>query len=106
MSTSSKKLADRESEDVLEYCTQEQLGFTPWFPLATGDLAKAGGPLAGVARRLHVTPAQIALAWLLAKSPVMLPIPGTASVEHLMENVAAAGVRLSDNDLAALEGLA
>lgn len=95
-------LADRESEDVLEYCTREKLGFIPWFPLATGDLAKGGGPLAEIAHRLRATPAHVALAWLLAKSPVMLPIPGTASVMHLKENVAAAGLTLSEGDLATL----
>lgn len=96
-------LAERESEDVLEYATRENIGFIPWFPLATGDLAAAGGPLAEIAHRLRAKPAQVALAWLLAKSPVMLPIPGTASVEHLKENVAAANVKLSDEDLAGLE---
>ncbi len=96
-------LVERESEDVLEYCTRENLGFIPWFPLATGDLVDPGGPLAEIAHRLRATPAQVALAWLLAKSPVMLPIPGTASVDHLKENVAAANVKLSGDDLAALE---
>jgi pyridoxine 4-dehydrogenase len=96
-------LTDRASEDVLQYCTRENLGFIPWFPLATGDLAQAGGPLAEIAGRRHATPAQVALAWLLAKSPVMLPIPGTASVEHLKENMAAANVKLSDEDLAVLD---
>jgi aryl-alcohol dehydrogenase-like predicted oxidoreductase len=96
-------LADRESEDVLEYCTREKIGFIPWFPLATGDLAEAGGPLAEIAHRLQATPAQVALAWLLAKSPVMLPIPGTASVEHLKENVGSVNVTLGDDDLAALD---
>jgi pyridoxine 4-dehydrogenase len=99
-------LTDRESENVLHYCTRENLGFIPWFPLATGDLAKGGGTLAHIAHRVHATPAQVALAWLLAKSPVMLPIPGTASVEHLKENVAAASVKLSEDDLAALEAMA
>ena len=95
-------LTNRESQDVLGYCTRANLGFIPWFPLATGDLARAGGPLTEVAHRRRATPAQVALAWLLAESPVMLPIPGTASVEHLKENVAAAGLTLSDEDLAAL----
>lgn len=83
-------LQERNSEDVLAYCTRENIGFIPWFPLATGDLAEHGGPLARVARRYHAKPSQIALAWLLAKSPVMLPIPGTSSVEHLKENTHAA----------------
>ena len=96
-------LADREAEPVLDYCTRENIGFIPWFPLATGDLAQGDGALAQVAHRLHVTPAQVALAWLLKKSPVMLPIPGTASVEHLKENLAAGGVTLGDDDFALLE---
>jgi aryl-alcohol dehydrogenase-like predicted oxidoreductase len=95
--------ADRETEVVLEYCAREKIGFIPWFPLATGDLADSDGPLAHVAGRLRVTPAQVALAWLLKRSPVMLPIPGTASIEHLKENVAAGGVTLSDDDFAMLE---
>jgi pyridoxine 4-dehydrogenase len=95
-------LTNRESQDVLGYCARANLGFIPWFPLATGDLARASGPLREVAHRRRATPAQVALAWLLAESPVMLPIPGTASVEHLKENVAAAGLTLSDEDLAAL----
>jgi pyridoxine 4-dehydrogenase len=89
-------LVDRESEPVLEYCTREQLGFIPWFPLATGNLAKAGGPVERVSRQVGVAPAQVALAWLLRKSPVMLPIPGTATVAHLEENTQAALVELDD----------
>jgi pyridoxine 4-dehydrogenase len=92
-------LADRHSEDVLEACEREGMGFIPWFPLATGDLAHPGGPLDEVARAHDATPGQIALAWLLARSPVMLPIPGTSSIEHLEENVAAADVRLSGDEL-------
>lgn len=92
-------LGDRESEDVVEYCTRENLGFVPWFPLATGDLAESGGPLARIAERLGAKPAQVALAWLLAKSPVMLPIPGTSSVRHLKENVGAATLKLSPSDM-------
>jgi len=87
-------LADRGSEAVLDYCTRENIGFIPWFPLATGNLAKPGGPLAKAATRLGAQPAQVALAWLLAKSPVMLPIPGTSKVSHLEENVAAALLKL------------
>jgi aryl-alcohol dehydrogenase-like predicted oxidoreductase len=83
-------LADRSSEAVLDYCARENIGFIPWFPLATGELAKPGGPLAQIAERLHALPTQIALAWLLAKSPVILPIPGTSKVKHLEENAAAA----------------
>jgi pyridoxine 4-dehydrogenase len=95
-------LTDRKSEDVLDYCTRENLGFIPWFPLATGSLANPGGPLARVAETLGAQPAQVALAWLLRKSPVMLPIPGTSSVKHLEENTAAA---LLDLDEAVLEEL-
>jgi pyridoxine 4-dehydrogenase len=97
-------LTDRGSEDVLEFCEREGIGFIPWFPLATGDLARRGGPLDEIAARHDATPGQVALAWLLARSPVMLPIPGTSSVEHLEENVAAAELRLSDEELATLSG--
>jgi aryl-alcohol dehydrogenase-like predicted oxidoreductase len=89
-------LVDRQSEGVLDYCTREEIGFIPWFPLATGDLAKPGGPLARVAERLGAKPAQVAIAWLLRKSPVMLPIPGTSKVAHLEENTAAALLKLDD----------
>ena len=89
-------LVDRQSEPVLDYCTREQLGFIPWFPLATGSLAKAGGPVGQASTRLSVTPSEVALAWLLRKSAVMLPIPGTASVAHLEENTRAAVVELDD----------
>jgi pyridoxine 4-dehydrogenase len=87
-------LTDRHSEDVLEVCDRDGLGFIPWFPLAVGDLARPGGPLDEAARAQHATPSQLALAWLLARSPVVLPIPGTASVEHLEENVAAGDLQL------------
>ena len=97
-------LTDRGSEDVLDFCEREGIGFIPWFPLATGDLARPGGPLDEIAARHDATPGQVALAWLLARSPVMLPIPGTSSVEHLQENVAAAELRLSDEELATLSG--
>jgi pyridoxine 4-dehydrogenase len=96
-------LTDRKSEDVLDYCTRENLGFIPWFPLATGSLANPGGPLARVAETLDAQPAQVALAWLLRKSPVMLPIPGTSSVEHLEENTAAALLDLDGSVLEELE---
>jgi pyridoxine 4-dehydrogenase len=83
-------LADREHEDVLNYCETHNLGFIPWFPVAAGDLAKPGGPLDHVAKKHNATVAQLSVAWLLHRSPVMLPIPGTSSVNHLEENVAAA----------------
>jgi len=96
-------LANRKSEDVLEYAEAEGIGFIPWFPLATGDLAAPGGPLARAAERLHAKPSQVALAWLLQRSPVMLPIPGTSKVKHLEENVAAALLRLDEETLRELE---
>jgi pyridoxine 4-dehydrogenase len=98
-------LVDRNSEDVLEYCTRENIGFIPWFPLATGDLAKHDGPLTRAAKRLDAQPAQVALAWLLRKSPVMLPIPGTSKVEHLEENTGAALINLDEATMEELEGL-
>ena len=88
-------LADRTSEAVLELCAADGLGFIPWFPMATGDLARRGGPLAATAMKLRATPAQLALAWLLQRSPVVLPIPGTSSVAHLEENMAAAAIKLT-----------
>lgn len=97
-------LTDRGSEDVLDFCEREGIGFIPWFPLATGTLARPGGPLDEIAARHDATPGQVALAWLLARSPVMLPIPGTSSVEHLEENVAAARLRLGDEELVTLSG--
>jgi pyridoxine 4-dehydrogenase len=96
-------LVDRKSEDVVAYCTRESLGCIPWFPLATGNLARPGGPLARVAQRLGATPAQVAIAWLLRKSPVMLPIPGTSTVKHLEENTAAARLQLDDATMQELE---
>ena len=96
-------LVDRNSEDVLEYCTRENLGFIPWFPLATGELAKQDGPLTRAAKRLKAKPAQIALAWLLKKSPVMLPIPGTSKVEHLEENTASALIEPDDSTMQELD---
>ena len=89
-------LTDRKSEPVLEACEQASIAFIPWFPLATGELARAGGPLDAVARECDATPSQVALAWLLRRSKVMLPIPGTASIDHLQENAAADSVELSD----------
>jgi pyridoxine 4-dehydrogenase len=97
-------LTDRSSEAVIETCEREGIAFIPWFPLATGKLASPGGDLDEIASRHEATPAQVALAWLLAKSPVMLPIPGTSSVQHLEENVAATELRLSDDEVAALSG--
>src|SRR5205809_4230855 len=91
-------LAYRNSEDVLDYCIRENIGFIPWFPLATGDLAKPHGALTRIAGQLGAHPAQVALAWLLKRSPVMLPIPGTSKVKHLEENVAAALLELSTGD--------
>ena len=96
-------LNDRGSEDVLQLCAREGLGFLPWSPVAAGDLARPGGPLDRAARTHAVTPAQVALAWLLLHSPVMLPIPGTSSVQHLEENVAAAALSLDDAEMVALE---
>ena len=95
-------LTDRGSEDVLDFCEREGIGFIPWFPLAVGDLARPGGPLDEVAARHDATPGQIALAWLLWRSPVMLPIPGTSSVAHLEENVAASSLDLDEEELATL----
>jgi aryl-alcohol dehydrogenase-like predicted oxidoreductase len=95
-------LVERFSEDVVEICEHEGLGFIPWFPLATGRLARPGGPLDEIATRYDATPAQVALAWLLARSPVMLPIPGTSSIEHLEENVAAAAIKLDEEEVAKL----
>jgi len=96
-------IVDRASEDVLDHCERHGIGFIPWYPLGAGDLAKSGSALAKVARRHGATPGQIALAWLLKRSPVMLPIPGTSKVAHLEENVAAAAIELSDDDLADLK---
>ena len=93
---------DREAEPVLVACAAEGIAFLPWYPLAVGELARPGGPLDAVAARHGATPAQVALAWLLQRSPVLLPIPGTSSLAHLEENVAAAELRLADEDLAAL----
>ena len=96
-------LVNRKSEDVLDYCAAQNIGFIPWFPLAAGSLARSGSVLSEVATRLGASPSQVALAWVLRRSPVMLPIPGTGKVKHLEENVAAAGLTLSDEDFAALD---
>jgi pyridoxine 4-dehydrogenase len=97
-------LVDRGAEDVLEHCEKHGIGFIPWFPLGAGGLAKSKSTLAAVAERYGATTGQIALAWLLKRSPVMLPIPGTSKVAHLEENVAAAAIELSDADFAELDG--
>jgi pyridoxine 4-dehydrogenase len=96
-------LADRASESVLDYCEKEGIGFIPWYPLAAGDLAKPGSLLDKIAHRHKAAPSQIALAWVLKRSPVMLPIPGTSKVAHLEENVAAAEIKLSDEEFASLD---
>src|SRR3954466_16341821 len=95
-------LTTRQSEDVLEYCEEQGIGFIPWFPLAAGKLAEPGGPVADIAEAHGATTGQVALAWLLARSEVMLPIPGTGSVDHLEENVAAAELQLTDEEIARL----
>ena len=99
-------LSDRTSEDVLELCERENLGFIPWFPIATGTLARPGGPLDSIAREIGTAPGQLALAWLLRRSPVMLPIPGTSKVAHLEENLAAAAIRLTDEQFEAISNAA
>jgi aryl-alcohol dehydrogenase-like predicted oxidoreductase len=96
-------LADRASDDVLRYCTERGIGFIPWFPIASGELAKPGGPVHEAAIELGATAAQVALAWLLQRSSVMLPIPGTSSPAHLEENCAAAGLHLPLDTVAALD---
>lgn len=96
-------LTDRGSEAVLTYCTAEKIGFIPWFPIASGKLAERGGPVDRAAKADNATPAQIALAWLLKKSPVILPIPGTSTVKHLEENCAAANVQLTVEQMRELD---
>jgi aryl-alcohol dehydrogenase-like predicted oxidoreductase len=99
-------LVDRGSEAVLEYCEANNIGFIPWFPLAAGDLAKPGGTLDSIARKLGAAASQVALAWVLKRSPVMLPIPGTGNPRHLEENVAAAAIELRDEDFRTLDAQA
>jgi pyridoxine 4-dehydrogenase len=99
-------LTNRKSQDVLDYATANGIAFIPWFPIATGDLAAPDSPVADIARELDATPSQVALAWLLQKSPVVLPIPGTKSVDHLTENLGAARLTLSAEDVARLDALA
>lgn len=96
-------LVDRGSEAILDYCTRHRIGFIPWFPLAAGNLAAPGSLLDTIAKRHAAAPSQVALAWILKRSPVMLPIPGTSKISHLEENVAAVSVELSDEDFAALD---
>ena len=96
-------LTNRQSDDVVDYCEQHGIGFSPWFPLAAGKLAEPGGAVAEIASAHNATAGQVALAWLLARSPVMLPIPGTGSVEHLEENIAGAELTLSDDERARLD---
>ncbi|MFE4709892.1 MULTISPECIES: aldo/keto reductase [unclassified Paenibacillus] len=98
-------LIERKSEAVLTYAEANNIAFIPWFPLATGELAKAGGPLAALAAKHDAQPSQLALAWLLKRSPVMLPIPGTSSVKHLEENIAAAAIQLSEEDFTTLSNI-
>jgi len=98
-------LVNRESQDVLDYCEREGLAFIPWWPMAVGKLAGQNGPVAAIARQTDHAPSQVALAWLLRRSPVMLPIPGTGSVAHLEENVGAAEVELTDEQFATLSAL-
>ncbi|HMD44140.1 MAG TPA: aldo/keto reductase [Candidatus Acidoferrum sp.] len=99
-------MTDRSSEDVLHYCQQQKLAFIPWFPLGAGKLSGKESPLARLASQWRVTPSQVALAWLLAKSPVLLPIPGTSSIEHLEENIAAAGLRIGQDKVQELARVA
>src|SRR4051795_11354792 len=99
-------LVDRGAEDVLRRCEADGIGFIPWFPLAAGDLARPGGAVAEIAEAHGATAGQVALAWLLQHSEVMLPIPGTGSVEHLEENVAAADIELTDEEVATLDSAA
>ena len=96
-------LVTRQDEDVLEFCEGENIGFIPWAPLASGNLAQPGSVLDDIAKKLDASPSQVALAWVLKRSPVMLPIPGTSKVSHLEGNVAAASLELSDEDFRALD---
>jgi len=99
-------LVKRDAEPLLEHCERQGIAFIPWFPLATGQLAASGGPLDRIAEELGASPAQLALAWLLRRSPVMLPIPGTASVAHLEENLRAAEIELTDEQFETLSAAA
>ena len=99
-------LTNRDAEPLLEYSEKNDIGFIPWFPLATGKLVEEGGPLAEIAADTGAEPSQLALAWLLKRSPVMLPIPGTSSVAHLEQNLGAAELELTDEQFEALNGVA
>lgn len=99
-------LVDRGSEDVLEYCEREKIGLIPWFPLAAGQLSSGDSPIRRMAERLEATPSQVALAWPLSRSPVLLPIPGTSSVAHLEQNVAAARLKIDENEMQELAHVA
>ena len=99
-------VTDRGSEDVLKYCEKEKLGFIPWFPLAAGRVSGSESPISRIAAQWKATPSQVALAWLLARSPVMLPIPGTSQVKHLEENVAAAGLKMDAKKMREFDGMA
>ena len=96
-------LSDRKHDDVVTYCDKHQLGFIPWYPMAGGDMLKPGGPLDTVAKRHHASVSQVALAWLLHRSPVILPIPGTSSVDHLEQNTAAATLKVEPKEWAEIE---
>src|SRR3954447_3297072 len=99
-------LSDRDAQDVLDVCESDAIAFIPWFPLAAGDLARPGGPLDRAAERHDATPSQVAIAWLLHRAPNVLPIPGTKSIDHLEENVAAGALRLDDDELRELDAAA
>jgi aryl-alcohol dehydrogenase-like predicted oxidoreductase len=99
-------VTDRGSEDVLKYCEKEKLGFIPWFPLAAGRVSGSESPVSRIAAQWNATPSQVALAWLLARSPVMLPIPGTSKVKHLEENVAAAALKVDAKRMQELDRMA
>jgi aryl-alcohol dehydrogenase-like predicted oxidoreductase len=98
-------LTNRAAEPLLDHCTENNIGFIPWFPLATGKLLEEGGPLSQIAADTGAEPSQLALAWLLKRSPVMLPIPGTSSVAHLDQNLGAGELELTDDQFTALEGV-
>ena len=98
-------LTDRSSEDLLDWSTEHGVAFIPWFPLATGALSKEDGPLTQLAERHDATPSQLALAWLLKRSPVMLPIPGTSSIEHLEDNLQGATIELTDDEFEELSAV-
>jgi aryl-alcohol dehydrogenase-like predicted oxidoreductase len=98
-------LTQRKSEDVLDYCEEQSIGFIPWYPVASGELTRPGGKLSHLVTATGCTAAQLSLAWLLRRSPVVMPIPGTSSLEHLEENCASSGIDLSDETYEALTSL-